>query len=734
MHLHKLYGMAVLLGVASCGTEDGQAVRIEPQPPQVEWQAQNLQFQDEFGVERARFIGANEDGTQRLLAPEDMQGIRTWIPQEEMDARAAERQRTGQPVNVVSEHAHNTDIVLREAAAMAPDQPITVTALLEEPPVPAFDFTRFERLDEEPAFAGDNFDAVSNAIITERQDSLRPSQTAFTEAAERLGAIDIAPFWIINGVTLTIPSRNVVALARLPGVAGLTPTRSTKPATHDPNLELGYDAQETIDGMRMRNIKANGFDGLSGGRTGGRMKIAVIEPELGGAGWTECIDADHPAFKDWVNGPTRIIRNWLCDDVDCASSNCSATEDYEFHGTSITGLIAGDSTAQNQVWFAHNAHIYYYRATGMSSASVAQAFQHAIADGVDIINYSAFFPQDPLFDDGGDCDMLRDVSGMNGILRNALAAGVVTVVAANGFGVANPPVGTCTMNYPATRPEALSAPHFNSTCVHDVPGPSPNYDTLSMESFEPRGGGTITVNGFAHDYEVRILDVGTPGELVTHQPITNNIWNTNGCYSGSGSFSAAILSGAMTLMRQTYWWKGWNTSRIVTGDAMLQADGWDWDTGQVRSWSGSRKSGYGRGKFHWPSDADNHLVSPWGWGGNSFNLAQGQLVCHTVGGAGAESVDITQLTATMMWFETNYGNAADVVLEIVDDCTPCAGAPGVLIERDVTYDNSKRIRLTGGFIGGKCLVMETKAFHVPGGGTVAIERADRWSSGDPNDF
>lgn len=331
--------------------------------------------------------------------------------------------------------------------------------------------------------------------------------------------------------------------------------------------------------------------------------------------------------------------------------------------------------------------------------------------------------------------MLRDVSGMNGILRNALAAGVVTVVAAQGFiGVNPPPIGTCTMNYPATRPEALCAPHLDPTCVHDVPGPSPDYDTLSILAGEPRGGGTVTVNGFAHDYEVRILDIGTPGEYVTHQPIPNNIWNTNGCHSGTGSFSAAILSGAMTLMRQTYAWKGWNTSRIVTTDAMLQADGWDWDTGQVRSWSGSRKSGYGRGKFHWPSEGDNHLVAPWGWYGNSFNIAQGQRVCHTVGGAGAESFNITQLTATMMWFETNYGNAADVVFKIFDDCTPCVQGDGDLIEYDSTYDNSKRMRLGQAWIGGKCLVMVTEAFYVPGGGTVAIERADRWSSGDPNDF
>ncbi|MDO8435373.1 MAG: hypothetical protein Q7S89_01695, partial [bacterium] len=292
----------------------------------------------------------------------------------------------------------------------------------------------------------------------------------------------------------------------------------------------------------------------------------------------------------------------------------------------------------------------------------------------------------------------------------------------------DPGVGTCNMHYPALRPETLVAGGLDTSYVTEenpFTPPSAVYDTLPIYAPTSRGGGTITVDGFAHS-AVNIVNLVLPAEYGAVTRID---------YVAGTSFSAGVLAGAVAVVRNAYGPLGWQTNaRIVMTDQMLFGDGWNSDTGNNMSAGGSPRTGYGRVKFHYPSS--NNLTAPWGWGGSVFNISQGQTVCQTVGSSGAESVQVQQLTATMMWFEPNFANAADIVFTINDNCpSACAqGGNPLPIATDDSFDNSKRIRLTSDWIGGKCLEMVTTAYIVPGGGTRTVYRADMWHSGNVADF
>ncbi|MFC4808564.1 S8 family serine peptidase [Paenibacillus sp. GCM10023250] len=251
-------------------------------------------------------------------------------------------------------------------------------------------------------------EATAKAVQTE--------QAAFLKSAKASGlTLDVGYRYsqVLNGMAVTLPGTRVAQLAKLPGVSAIYPnlTYTAKPVqTSEANAEDPRIDMTPLEQLGVDEAWAEGY-------TGKGLKVGVIDTG---------IDYLHPDLKDAFKGGHDSYYNDddPYEDIAIPEELVAGTA----HGTHVSGTIAGRAANASgrflQKGVAYEADLYVYKVLGGllgtgSSAMIVDGIEHAVKDGMDVINLS-------LGDDGTKDPYSAEAVAIN----NAALAGVVPVIAA----------------------------------------------------------------------------------------------------------------------------------------------------------------------------------------------------------------------------------------------------------------------------------------------------------------
>ena len=343
---------------------------------------------------------------------------------------------------------------------------------------------------------------------------------------------------LLNGFSLELPYRKLPRLLRL-GVA----------------KEVAPDLRYTLATNRSPEvIRAASFSMLHGLRGEG-IKIGVVDdgvdprnPFLAGTGFTYP-EGFPRGGRPWVNGKIIVARTFPGPHSGRQGRQAFVPQ-ISFHGTHVAGIAAGDSgtTAPPGVdhpataglsGVAPHAWIGNYRVFNeptpigyvANTAEIAAAFEAAVQDGMDIVNFSGGGPMgDPTTD-----PLLEAVSNM-------ARAGVIPVVSAGnerdefGFGTAGSPgVAQEAISVAATSDDHVFAPALRVTAA-DAPASLREIPFISIFG-PPSTWGTS---------DQRLVDVGTimgtNGRPVDRKlcGLVNDVNDTRSSALPPGSLTGAI--------------------------------------------------------------------------------------------------------------------------------------------------------------------------------------------------
>ncbi|MGH3065389.1 MAG: S8 family serine peptidase, partial [Gaiellaceae bacterium] len=383
----------------------------------------------------------------------------------------------------------------RPLAPLAGTRTSEVIVLLESPPL---------------AEAPDS----SSELLAEQRAFRRALSVMFPEA-------DVA--WryrlVANGFSLTLPSSQLPGLRKLPGVREVLPA-----ATYGPQLD-----------RTPQQIGASALWGPTLDTAGQGVKIGIIDSG---------VDPSHPFFdpagytmppgfpKGQVQHTTSkvIVARAFAPSGAPPSARVAFHASDISHGTHVAGIAAGNaqtSAGNGRVvaGIAPRAYIGNYKVfvetpSGLSpnanSPAIVAAIEAAVADGMDIINFSGGEPE---------IEPTRDIVAL--ALDAAAAAGVVPVVAA---GNDYSDVGAGSVSSPANSERAIAA------AAVEISG---NPATRVHAGFSSVGPTTISL---------RLKpDVAAPGVDVLSS-IPGGGWTA---FSGT-SMAAPHVAGAAALLRQRH--------------------------------------------------------------------------------------------------------------------------------------------------------------------------------------
>jgi subtilisin family serine protease len=345
-------------------------------------------------------------------------------------------------------------------------------------------------------------------------------QAAFRrELATRLPAAELG--WryrlVANGFSLTLPRTDVSRLRSLPSVRDVLPAGSYEPQLTSSPQEIGAPA---LWGQRLDTA-------------GQGVKVGIIDSG---------IDPEHPFFdptgyampagfpkgqRQFTSAKIIVARVFAPKGATARSTRVAFSDDDSSHGTHVAGIAAGnpETTAgggRRVSGVAPRAYLGNYKVfvattSGLSpnanSPAIVAAIEAAVADGMDVINFSGGEPE---------IEPSRDIVAL--ALDAAAAAGVVPVVAA---GNDYSDVGAGSVSSPANAARAIAVGAV------DVDGQSRTH-----AEFSSVGPTTISL---------RLKpDVAAPGV-----DVLSSIPSGWAEFSGT-SMAAPHIAGAAALLRQRH--------------------------------------------------------------------------------------------------------------------------------------------------------------------------------------
>jgi subtilisin family serine protease len=358
---------------------------------------------------------------------------------------------------------------------------------------------------------------------------------------------------LLDGFAVSLPYRRLPDLMRLPFVRRVYPSL---------RYSLDLNRSPTL-------IAAPALRALTGA-DGAGIKVAVVDdgidprhPFLDPAGLSY-----PPGFPKGVEGfttPKVIVARAFFGPVSTSEARQPLDESRSFHGTHVAGVIAGVAgtdapagvrgTCQVAAGGCHpavsglsgvapRAYLGNYRVFSVpnplggcclaNTPEIVAAFEAAVADGMDVINFSGGGPQtDPRSD------------ALVEAVANVVRAGVVPVISAGndrdlfGFG---------TVGSPSTAPDAISVAAVTNAHVF----------TRAMTVLSPELPGSIPVVPAARGLpaswaasDQRLVDVGALRGR-DGQPVDRRLCAESGDPSGAGSpLVPGSLAGALALV-----WRG----------------------------------------------------------------------------------------------------------------------------------------------------------------------------------
>ena len=283
----------------------------------------------------------------------------------------------------------------------------------------------------QPALAGDRTEVVvllgapALAYAPGTEARIARQQRAFRGAlAATIPAADVG--WryrlVANGLSVTLPASQVSRLERLPDVRDVLPAE-----TYEPKLSA-----------TPQQIGAPAVWGRSLDTAGQGMKIGIIDSGIDPAhqffdptGYT--MPAGFPKGQlRFTTAKVIVARVFAPRNAPAESARVAFARDESSHGTHVAGIAAGnaDTPAQGRRIsgvapraYLGNYKVFVETASGLSpnanSPAIVAAIEAAVADGMDVINFSGGEPE---------IEPSRDIVAL--ALDAAAAAGVVPVVAA----------------------------------------------------------------------------------------------------------------------------------------------------------------------------------------------------------------------------------------------------------------------------------------------------------------
>ncbi len=307
---------------------------------------------------------------------------------------------------------------------------------------------------------------------------------------------------VLDGLTVSLPVTKLPRLARLSFVRKIYPSLRYHLATDTSPSVIGADQLHEVTGARGDGIKIGIVD------DGVDNTNPFLNPEgysyppgfpKGGRKWTSPKVIVARAFPGPNSGrPGRLA-------VDRRAS---------FHATHVAGIAAGDSGTCSPGGRDHpptcglsgvapRAYIGNYRVFNVptpighvaNTPEIAAAFEFAVRDGMDVINFSG---------GGAETDPANDA--MIDVIHNVAAGGVVSVISA---GNDRDDFGMASVGSPGSAPEAITVAAVSNTHVFapalSVRTPSAP-DTVKRIPIESSGG-TRFPGGFSLTTR-RLVDVG----------------------------------------------------------------------------------------------------------------------------------------------------------------------------------------------------------------------------------
>jgi subtilisin family serine protease len=263
---------------------------------------------------------------------------------------------------------------------------------------------------------------------------------------------------VLDGITVSIPVHRLPRLLRLGFVTRVYPSIAyTEQLDRSPSV-IGADEIERITHA-----------------DGAGIKIGVVD---------DGVDQSNPFFDpsgySYPAGFPKGGRKWTTPKVIVAKvfpgphsgrrGRLGVDPDASFHGTHVAGIAAGDSQTTAPAGRDHprttglsgvapRAWIGNYRVFTVptpighvaNTPEIVAAFEAAVADGMDVINFS-----------GGSAEIDPSSDALVEAVRNVAAAGVVPVIAA---GNDRDQFGLGTTGTPATAPDAIAVAAVSSSHV-----------------------------------------------------------------------------------------------------------------------------------------------------------------------------------------------------------------------------------------------------------------------------
>jgi subtilisin family serine protease len=308
---------------------------------------------------------------------------------------------------------------------------------------------------------------------------------------------------VLDGLTVTLPA------TKLPRLAGLSFVRKIYPS-------LAYHLEtDTSPGV----IGADELHAATGAKGEG-IKIGLVD---------DGVDATNPFLRPdgfrYPPGFPRGGRKWTTPKVIVARAfpgphsgrrgRLAVDRDASFHATHVAGIAAGDSGTCSPGGRDHpptcglsgvapRAYIGSYRVFNVptpvghiaNTPEIAAAFESAVSDGMDVINFS-----------GGGAETEPANDALVDVIHNVVAAGVVPVISA---GNDRDEFGMGSVGSPGTAPDAITVAATSNT--HDftpvlsvqAPDTPPDLKQVPVAS----SGGTRFPGVFSFSAR-ELVDVGT---------------------------------------------------------------------------------------------------------------------------------------------------------------------------------------------------------------------------------
>ena len=263
---------------------------------------------------------------------------------------------------------------------------------------------------------------------------------------------------VLDGITVTLPVSKLVRLAGLPFAAHIYPSLQYRLLTDTSPSVIGADALHQRTGARGDGIKIGVVDD----------GVDNTNPFLSAAGFQ--YPAGFPrGGRKWTS-PKVIVARAFPGPGSGRGGRLALDRTASFHGTHVSGIAAGDAGTSSPGGADHppttglsgvapRAYLGNYRVFNIptpvgnvaNTPEIAAAFESAVRDGMDVINFSGGGPETEPANDA-----------MLDVIRNVVAAGVVPVIAAGNDRDDN---GTGTVGSPGTAPDAITVAASSNTHV-----------------------------------------------------------------------------------------------------------------------------------------------------------------------------------------------------------------------------------------------------------------------------